>query len=142
MHQPHSRALARRSVMRAATFVLSVLLLVLALPATAAAQDNGRKERNKPTASVTAGFAAGERQVIASYFAAHSYTAEELPPGIVKKLARGKPLPPGIAKRSLPRGLVAQLPAREGFEITIFGDRIVLLEASGLVVDILAGIFD
>ena len=67
---------------------------------------------------------------------------EALPPGIVKKLARGKPLPPGIAKRSLPQDLVVELPERDGFEITIFGDRVVLLEASGLVVDILTGIFD
>lgn len=128
--------------MRTAALVLNVLLLVLALPATAAAQGSGQKERNKPTASATSGFSSVERQAITSYFTTHSYAPEELPPGIVKRLARGKPLPPGIAKRSLPQDLVAQLPAREGFEITIFGDRIVLLEASGLVVDILAGIFD
>jgi hypothetical protein len=79
---------------------------------------------------------------ITAYFTTHTYTAEALPPGIVRKLARGKPLPPGIAKRSLPRDLVATLPTRDGFEITIFGDRIVLLEASGLVVDILQEIFD
>lgn len=140
--RPHTTAVAWRANMRPATLVLSVLLLVLTLPATASAQDTGRDERNKPTAAVTSGFSFSERQIITSYFVTHSYTPQELPPGIVKKLARGKPLPPGIAKRSLPPDLVAELPVREGFEITIFGDRLVLLEASGLVVDILAGIFD
>ncbi|MHC4089599.1 MAG: anti-virulence regulator CigR family protein [Planctomycetota bacterium] len=128
--------------MRPATVVLSVLLLVLTLAAPTSAQDNGRKDRKKPTSAVTSGFSSGEREAIAAYFTTYSYTPEALPPGIAKKLARGKPLPPGIAKRSLPQELVAELPAREGFEISIFGDRIVLLEASGLVVDILAGILD
>ncbi|UCG87632.1 MAG: hypothetical protein JSW71_03530 [Gemmatimonadota bacterium] len=130
--------------MRPATLVLSVLFLVLPLAATASAQDNGRGNRKKSAAAVqvTSGFSSSERQVITAYFTTHAYAPEMLPPGIVKKLARGKPLPPGIAKRSLPQDLVAELPTREGFEITIFGDRIVLLEASGLVVDILEGIFD
>lgn len=130
--------------MRPATLVLSVLISVLSLTASASAQDNGRGNRKKSTAAVqvTAGFSISERQVITSFFSTHSYAPEALPPGIVKQLARGKPLPPGIAKRSLPEELVVDLPTREGFEITIFGDRIVLLEASGLVVDILTGIFD
>jgi hypothetical protein len=128
--------------MRPATVVLSALLLVLTLAATAAAQGKGQEDRKKPTAAVTVGFSSGETQVITAYFSTHSYTPEDLPPGIAKKLARGKPLPPGIAKRSLPQELVAELPTKEGFEISIFGDRIVLLEAGGLVVDILAGIFD
>jgi len=128
--------------MRLTTVVLGVLLLVLSVAATASAQDKEREDRKKSTVAVTAGFSSGERQLITAYFTTHSYAPEALPPGIAKKLARGKPLPPGIAKRSLPQALVAELPAREGFEISIFGDRIVLLEASGLVVDILAGIFD
>jgi hypothetical protein len=50
-------------------------------------------------------------------------------------------LPPGIAKRQIPSELQAQIPTRVGVEVSIFGDRIVLLEASGLVADILEGIF-
>ncbi|UCF21657.1 MAG: hypothetical protein JSU87_09210 [Gemmatimonadota bacterium] len=82
-----------------------------------------------------------ERQIIVEFFAEHSFKAQALPPGIAKNLARGKPLPPGIAKKQIPAGLQARLPARAGFEISIFGNRIVLLEASGLVVDILEGVF-
>lgn len=130
--------------MRQATFALTAVLLLAPLAVTASAQENGRGNDKDftVTAQVTVGFSSSERQTIAAYFTRHTYAAEALPPGIVKKLARGKSLPPGIAKRSLPNDLVATLPTREGFEITIFGDRIVLLEASGLVVDILAGIFD
>ncbi len=126
------------------TLMLTVLLLVLPLAATASAQNNGRGRDKTPNSAAQAvpGFSASERQIIADYFTRNVYIAEALPPGIVKKLARGKPLPPGIAKRSLPRDLITALPVREGFEITIFGDRIVLLEASGLVVDILQEIFD
>jgi hypothetical protein len=130
--------------MRPTTLMLTVLLLVLPLAATASPQDNGRGNDKSPNSAAQAvsGFSASERQTIADYFTKNAYTVEALPPGIVKKLARGKPLPPGIAKRSLPRDLATALPARDGFEIAIFGDRIVLLEASGLVVDILQEIFD
>ena len=86
-------------------------------------------------------FTAAERDIIVKYYAAHPYRARALPPGIAKNLARGKPLPPGIAKRALPAALVTQLPRRTGLEVTIFGDRIVLLEASGVVVDVLEGVF-
>jgi hypothetical protein len=65
-----------------------------------------------------------------------------LPPGIAQNLARGKPLLPVIATRRLPEELAAQLPARAGVEIEVtdFGDCIVPLEASGLVVDSIEGI--
>jgi hypothetical protein len=82
-----------------------------------------------------------ERRIISEYFADHRHNPQPLPPGIAKNLARGKPLPHGIAKRQLPAVLVAQLPRRSGVEVAMFGDRIVLLEASGLVVDVLEGIF-
>ena len=91
-----------------------------------------------------AGFSAAERETIRSYFATHRHDARPLPPGIAKNLERGKRLPPGIAKRQLPPALVEELPPREGeakVEITIFGDRIVLLEASGIVIDILEDVF-
>jgi hypothetical protein len=37
--------------------------------------------------------------------------------------------------------LAVQLPRRTGIEVAVFGDRIVLLEASGLVVDVLEAVF-
>ena len=129
--------------MRPTTIMLAALLTAPLIPATTFAQNSGQRNRETSSSSlqVTVGFSVGERQSIADYFTRHPYAVEALPPGIVKKLARGKPLPPGIAKRALPRDLVAALPVRDGFEISICGDRIVLLEASGLIVDILEGIF-
>ncbi|MGD2135864.1 MAG: anti-virulence regulator CigR family protein [Gemmatimonadales bacterium] len=119
-------------MIRPAPFLIAAVAL-LALPLTLSAQGNRRDQAVE--------FTRAEREAIAAYFEAHPQEARPLPPGIARNLERGKPLPPGIAKRRLPDDLQQQLPEREGFEITIFGDRIVLLEASGLVVDILEGVF-
>jgi hypothetical protein len=65
-----------------------------------------------------------------------------LPPGIAKNLARGKPLPPGIAKQQLPPSLLSQLPPRPGYEWWAVGNDIVLTSiATGLVVDLIANAF-
>ncbi|NIM50791.1 MAG: hypothetical protein GTN62_10355 [Gemmatimonadales bacterium] len=125
---------------------LHVLLLsVGACAALTSLTEAQQPQRGKPKQQAVAGFTAVERETIANFFAKNPIEVKPLPPGIAKNLARGKPLPPGLAKRQLPQELVEQLPARkeEGvvLEVTIFGDRIVLLEASGLVVDILEGIF-
>jgi hypothetical protein len=105
------------------------------------AQDGrGRDRGEEVRVQQSVGFSVTERQIIVEFFATHRQEAQALPPGIAKNLARGKRLPPGIAKRPIPSQLRAQLPTRAGVEISIFGDRIVLLEASGLVVDILEGI--
>ena len=112
------------------------------LAPTAVAQKPGRpKDRGAVQVAVSVGFSAVERRILTEYFAEHRYEAKPLPPGIAKNLARGKRLPPGIAKRRLPADLQGRLQSRVGAEVTIFGDRIVLLEASGLVVDILEGVF-
>ena len=84
----------------------------------------------------------GERSVIHDYFRVNPYPVQGLPPGIAKNLARGKPLPPGIAKRYLPPGLLGQLPSRPGYEWVAVGRDIVLLAiATGIVVDILSDVF-
>lgn len=130
---------------RVTKLALVVALSTLALAPPAAAQ--GRRGRPQAAQAPAAGaavsvtFTAAERDAIVRYYAAHPYRARALPPGIAKNLARGKPLPPGIAKRALPEELVAQLPRRSGLEVTIFGDRIVLLQASGVVADVLVGVF-
>jgi len=87
------------------------------------------------------GFTAGERDLVVRYYADHPYAAKRLPPEIAKNLARGKPLPPGLAKRALPTELATQLPPRTGFEVSIVGDRVVLLDTQGLVVDLLVNVF-
>jgi hypothetical protein len=126
------------------TATLSILVIVAALalaPELEAQEKKGKEKKAKVEAQVHVGFSTSERQIIVEFFGKHPYTVESLPPGIAKNLARGKPLPPGIAKKHIPTDLKARLPARVGVEITIFGDRIVLLEASGAVVDILEDVF-
>ena len=69
-------------------------------------------------------------------------TVKPLPPGIAKNLARGKPLPPGIARTRVPDVVLVKLPWRPpGYTFFLVGDRIVLLNANGLVADILDSIF-
>jgi hypothetical protein len=58
-----------------------------------------------------------------------------LPPGIEKNLARGKPLPPGIAKQVLPAELIKVLPAvPRGYERIILGSKILLVEVATQVI--------
>jgi hypothetical protein len=65
-----------------------------------------------------------------------------LPPGIAKNLARGKPLPPGIAMQSLPEELTVELPPPpEGCARIIVDGKVVLIDlATRVVHDILSDI--
>jgi hypothetical protein len=128
--------------MRTATLSLLAIIAALTLaPELQAQQKKGKEKKAKVETQQHVGFSTAERQIIVDFFVKHPHRVESLPPGIAKNLARGKPLPPGIAKKYIPADLKARLPARVGVEITIFGDRIVLLEASGVVVDILEDVF-
>jgi hypothetical protein len=63
-----------------------------------------------------------------------------LPPGIAKNLARGKPLPPGIAMQQLPSELSAALPpAPGGYKRVIVDGKVLLVEiATQVVHDVLS----
>jgi hypothetical protein len=127
-------------MVRTARLALAVALVALVVaPRGAEAQGRGKGKRAENSAP--GGFTTAERDLVVRYYADHPYAAKPLPPGIAKKLARGKPLPPGLAKRALAPELVTQLPPRAGFEVSIVGDRVVLLDAHGLVVDLLVNVF-
>lgn len=65
-----------------------------------------------------------------------------LPPGIRKNLARGKPLPPGIAKKAVPPSMLARLPAYPGYEWRVAGSDLILVAlATAVVADVLADVF-
>ncbi|WP_137817384.1 anti-virulence regulator CigR family protein [Pseudomonas sp. 2FG] len=67
---------------------------------------------------------------------------QSLPPGIQKNLARGKPLPPGIAKRFDSR-LLGKLPHYAGYEWQQVGRDVVLVTlATGLIYEMLHDILD
>jgi len=102
-----------------------------------------------------------ERQTIKKYFKENEYVhyveedesqshkgkgknkskgkSKGLPPGIAMNLERGKPLPPGIAKRDLPKDLNHSLPDRhDGYERTVVGNDVVLVEIdTGNIADII-----
>lgn len=75
---------------------------------------------------------------------ANNYTGySALPPGIRKNLGRGKPLPPGIAKKAVPAPLLAQLPSHPDYEWRVCGTDLVLVAvATAIVADVLIGVFD
>jgi hypothetical protein len=127
-------------MVRTPTLALALVLVSL-FGAVRAGEAQGRGKGKKARSSATVGFTAAEHDLVVQYYADHQYEAKPLPPGIAKKLARGKPLPPGLAKRALAPELVTQLPRRPGFEISIVGDRLVLLDTQGLVVDVMVNVF-
>jgi len=65
-----------------------------------------------------------------------------IPPGIEKNLARGKPLPPGIAKQVLPDSLDRALPpVKDGYERVIVAGKILLIEiATQVIRDVLTDV--
>ncbi len=65
-----------------------------------------------------------------------------MPPGIVRNLTRGKPLPPGIAKQVLPAALQSILPpAPAGHERIIVAGKILLVAiATHVIVDVITDI--
>lgn len=67
----------------------------------------------------------------------------ELPPGIRKNLGRGKPLPPGIAKKVQSGAFLERLPQHSGYEWQAAGSELILVSvATGVIADILYDVFD
>jgi hypothetical protein len=123
-----------------------ILLLALALAAPAVAQrgdDRGRGGGGDGGVGVSVELVFGQSAEveIRAYFREHRLEPQGLPPGIARNLARGKPLPPGIAKRYLPDDLIARLPAYPGCEIIVVDDDVLLVAtATQIVLDILSGV--
>jgi hypothetical protein len=59
----------------------------------------------------------------------------------MRQLARGRPLPPGIARQQVPPGLRATLPVHPGHSYAMSGTSRVPLGAGGVAVEIMAGLF-
>jgi hypothetical protein len=94
------------------------------------------------TISASISLSVGDRERITAFYASSEPRgAEALPPGIRRNLARGKPLPPGIAKRQVPDRLRTAVVLRPGFEIVEVGLDVFLVEvATGMVHDVLMDI--
>ena len=69
--------------------------------------------------------------------------AKPLPQGIRKKLARGKAMPPGIAKTRMPDSFLSQLPRHKGYEWQQAGSDLVLVAIGSLIItEVLKDVFD
>ncbi|HET7687314.1 MAG TPA: anti-virulence regulator CigR family protein, partial [Candidatus Macondimonas sp.] len=65
------------------------------------------------------------------------------PPGIRRNLARGKPLPPGIARQAVPGPVLRGLPHHEGYEWLVCGTDLVLVAIAGAIMaDVIFDVFD
>ncbi|HLO77510.1 MAG TPA: anti-virulence regulator CigR family protein [Magnetospirillum sp.] len=103
-------------------------------------RDDQRGQRDMGDVLVGAVITAAERALIGDYYRSHAVPVDSLPPGIRKKVARGKPLPPGIAKR-FPDDLRATLPPRPGYDYRVVGADVLLVEiATGVIVDVVKDI--
>jgi Ni/Co efflux regulator RcnB len=124
-----------------------VLVLVAALAATAASarqNDRGPKVRDARESRSTevvvraGGVNLTVQQTIRTYYADKPKKARGLPPGQARKYARGKRLPPGIAKQSLPPDLERRLPVQAGYQyVAVDSDVLLIAVSTGIVVDIL-----
>ncbi|WZB63519.1 anti-virulence regulator CigR family protein [Achromobacter xylosoxidans] len=145
---------------RSASLSCAILAAALALAAPAhaappegkgkpdhAGQGHGKNKDNRDSdgsVSVTlstAGISISTARGYAVQAGATGYGS--LPPGIRKNLARGKPMPPGIAKKMVPGAMLARLPVHPGYEWRVAGSDLILVAiATSVVADVLSGVFD
>ncbi len=84
-------------------------------------------------------FSLGDRDLIQVHYSSNpNPEIEALPPGIRKNLARGKAMPPGIAKRFPPDALRSSLSISPQYEVIEVGWDVFLVEvATGIIHDVL-----
>lgn len=88
------------------------------------------------TAATLAGYLGPQRELLA-------VGAAPLPPGIRKNLARGKPMPPGLAWKPAPPSVIELLPVVEEHRWVMSGTDLILVAAGTMVVgQILENVFN
>jgi hypothetical protein len=117
--------------------------LTLALPLLAAnavaAEAQGRGNGARPSATADVSLSVQLQTQIREFYAARpSSSVEALPPGIRRNLQRGKPMPPGIAKKAVPGELQARVGLADGYELVEVGLDVFLVEvATNIIHDVL-----
>jgi hypothetical protein len=102
------------------------------------AADEGKRGNQQEALIVNIGFEEARRIAVANQLTGYA----DLPPGIRRNLARGKPLPPGLARKAVPGSMLGSLPVIGGHEWQIAGRDLVLVsQGTQLVVDILNNVF-
>jgi Ni/Co efflux regulator RcnB len=126
--------------------LVTALTLATSMAASAAfAQPPDHRKHQHPGQGTSQGGITIEEAVVRAIFREERAlldTQSSLPPGIRKNLARGKPLPPGLAKRFDSR-VNARLPQYPGYEWQQIGrDAVLVAVTTGVVEAILGNIFD
>lgn len=133
--------------MRVSPLCLSCLVLGLGAWAAPLHAQRPRDKGPKPKVVVVhpkarRAFRAGDRDVFHNYYRTHRLVVTPLRPEVAVLVVRGKPLPPGIVRTRLAPDLLVLVPIpAPGYSYAIVGNRIVMIDAGGLVEDILDGIF-
>jgi hypothetical protein len=114
------------------------MALLVAVPLAAEAQGRGGGGRaDGPSVQVEI-TATMESRVREFYSSRPAVDVESLPPGIRRNLERGKPLPPGIAKKAVPTELRSRVEVSDGFELVEVGLDVFLVEvATSIIHDVL-----
>ncbi len=87
-------------------------------------------------------FRKNDHVLFRDYYRAHRIVVTPLRPEVLKLVIRGKPLPVEIVRVALAAEVLALVPPpAEGYQYTIVGDRIVMLDEEGMVADILDDVF-
>ena len=124
--------------------IVSGLVLVVALTGLAPLEGEaqGRGNRDRAAASAGTSLSIELKAQIGDFYSSRTGSGvEALPPGIRRRLERGKPLPPGIAKRTAPPELQSRLALPAGFEIIEVGLDVLLVEvATNIIHDVLMDI--
>ncbi|HSG48898.1 MAG TPA: anti-virulence regulator CigR family protein [Longimicrobiales bacterium] len=120
---------------RGALPLATVALLTMLAPGAVEAQSRGNPGGGAPQVELSVEV----RTQVRDFYAQRGPTgAEALPPGIRRRLERGKPLPPGIAKKVAPPALMGRLALPRGFELVEVGLDVLLVEvATSVVHDVL-----
>lgn len=136
------------------TLLLTLAMGLCACTSLGSTSTNGHPSARPPSLAPQAGatvtFSTDDIQIIRAYYQTGGYAAnrkgkgksKNLPPGIAKKLRRGKPLPPGIAKRALPYDLESRLSRPPvGYGRYVVAGKILLVELGTQIVrDILTDV--
>lgn len=120
--------------------LLLAAIVCATTPGTAVAQGKSQKDKGPVlTASASISLTKDMRIEIHDWYSQHPVgNVEALPPGIRMRLARGKPLPPGIAKKVTPAGLKSRIRLPDGYKIMEVGLDVLLVEVgTSIVHDIL-----
>lgn len=112
-------------------------LIIMIVAGLLLATTNGGPARSQDLAR----FTAMDQTAVRMYFAANPIVWMGLPSQVAREFARGKPLPRG-AEATLPRPLLAKLPARHGYNYVRVGDDVAMIDAgTRVVMDVIENVF-